>query len=252
MDTHNRERQLAVDFVAASAGGPTFYLGRDMKSSHTGMGITKDYYAAFMRCLSATARFLAHTTGCHVTALELQPRLHQPAAGLTQRCGLAERVTHLCGDALSYPFPEAAFDEVVSWMVLHHIPNRPRLCEKHAHALRPGCGCYIEDLYMRAPFSAQDLGDVRNVLVGNSVTSVEEFTAHLKAAGLLRVETTDLTAVVTPFVGARLTTWQKDRISHTNEYGTDAYTALQTFYAVIERLFANGSLGCARLVANRP
>jgi hemoglobin len=53
-DTHNRERQLAVDFVAAAAGGPTIYLGRDMKLSHKGMGITKDDYAAFMRCLSAT------------------------------------------------------------------------------------------------------------------------------------------------------------------------------------------------------
>jgi hemoglobin len=57
-DTNNRERQLAVDFVAASAGGPTFYLGRDMKLAHQGMGITVEDYAAFMRCLSATlARF---------------------------------------------------------------------------------------------------------------------------------------------------------------------------------------------------
>lgn len=54
VDTNNRERQLAVDFIAAAAGGPTFYLGRDMKLVHTGMGITKADYAAFMRCLSAT------------------------------------------------------------------------------------------------------------------------------------------------------------------------------------------------------
>jgi hemoglobin len=54
LDTHNRERQLAVDFIATAAGGPTFYLGRDMKMSHEGMGITKADYAAFMRCLSAT------------------------------------------------------------------------------------------------------------------------------------------------------------------------------------------------------
>jgi hypothetical protein len=105
---------------------------------------------------------------------------------------------------------------------------------------------------MRAPFFAQDLSDVRNVLVGNSVTGIEEFTADLRAAGLPRVEVTDLTAVVIPFVGARLTTWRKDRISHTKEFGADAYAALETFYAVIERLFANGSLGCARLVAIRP
>jgi hypothetical protein len=136
-------------------------------------------------------------------------------------------------------------------MVLHHIPNRPHLCERLARALRPGGGCYIKDLYMRAPFFAQDLSDVRNVLVGNSVTSIEEFTADLRAAGCL-VEVTDLTAAVIPFVGARLTTWRQDRISHTKEFGADAYAALETFYAVIERLFANGSLGCARLVAIRP
>jgi hemoglobin len=54
VDTLNRERQLAVDFIAAAAGGPTFYLGRDMKMSHKGMGITRADYIAFMRCLSAT------------------------------------------------------------------------------------------------------------------------------------------------------------------------------------------------------
>jgi hemoglobin len=54
VDTLNRERQLAVDFIAAAAGGPTIYLGRDMKLSHKGMGITKADYGAFMRCLALT------------------------------------------------------------------------------------------------------------------------------------------------------------------------------------------------------
>ena len=54
VNTHNRERQLAVDFITAAAGGPTIYLGRDMKMSHKGMGITKADYTSFMRCLGAT------------------------------------------------------------------------------------------------------------------------------------------------------------------------------------------------------
>jgi hemoglobin len=45
---------LAVDFVVASAGGPAFYLGRDMTIAHKGMGITKADYAAFQHCLSST------------------------------------------------------------------------------------------------------------------------------------------------------------------------------------------------------
>ena len=77
-DTHNRERQLAVDFVAASAGGPTFYLGRDMKLAHEGMGITKEDYVAFMRCLSATMDTFAvpeperGEVVAFITSLELQ------------------------------------------------------------------------------------------------------------------------------------------------------------------------------------
>ena len=54
VDTNNRERQLAIDYIAAAAGGPTIYLGRDKKLAHKGMGITKADYAAFMRCLSVT------------------------------------------------------------------------------------------------------------------------------------------------------------------------------------------------------
>jgi len=54
IDTNNRERQLLVDFLSASAGGPTFYLGRDMRTSHKGMGIDQDDYAALKRHLAAT------------------------------------------------------------------------------------------------------------------------------------------------------------------------------------------------------
>ena len=43
-----------VTTIASAAGGPTFYLGRDMKMSHKGMGVTKADYEAFMRCLAAT------------------------------------------------------------------------------------------------------------------------------------------------------------------------------------------------------
>jgi hemoglobin len=54
VDTNRRERQLAVDFIAAAAGGPTFYLGRDMKTSHTGMGITRSDYQVLVRHAVAT------------------------------------------------------------------------------------------------------------------------------------------------------------------------------------------------------
>jgi hemoglobin len=53
-DTLNRERQLTVDFIANAAGGPNFYLGRDMTTSHKGMRINKSDWAAFQQHLNAT------------------------------------------------------------------------------------------------------------------------------------------------------------------------------------------------------
>lgn len=40
IDSHQRARQLLVDQICQLAGGPCFYIGRDMKTSHAGLGIT--------------------------------------------------------------------------------------------------------------------------------------------------------------------------------------------------------------------
>ncbi len=49
-----RERQLLIEFLCASAGGPLYYVGRDMKSSHRGMGISESDWKAFVGHLEAT------------------------------------------------------------------------------------------------------------------------------------------------------------------------------------------------------
>ena len=49
-----REKQLLVDFLSSSAGGPIYYTGRDMKTSHEGMRISESDWSAFMGHLNAT------------------------------------------------------------------------------------------------------------------------------------------------------------------------------------------------------
>ena len=93
---------------------------------------------------------------------------------------------------------------MVSWLAFLHIPDRPRLCARLARTLRPGGGCYIEDLCMRAPFSAADLRDVRDVVFGISMTSIGDYANDLRAAGFVDVETTDLTGDWSPYAADRL------------------------------------------------
>jgi hemoglobin len=53
-DGIKREKQLLVDFLCASAGGPTYYTGRDMKTSHKGMKISEADWSALLGHLQAT------------------------------------------------------------------------------------------------------------------------------------------------------------------------------------------------------
>ena len=48
LDTKRRDRQLTVDFLCEAAGGPTFYTGRNMQTSHAGLGITDSEYDLLM------------------------------------------------------------------------------------------------------------------------------------------------------------------------------------------------------------
>src|SRR5947207_12560137 len=47
-DNRRRARQLIVDYLPEAAGGPAYYTGRDMKTSHAGMGISQSDWAVFL------------------------------------------------------------------------------------------------------------------------------------------------------------------------------------------------------------
>jgi hemoglobin len=49
-----RDRQLVVNFMCEAAGGPVFYTGRDMQTSHKGLGISASDWEVFMRHAAAS------------------------------------------------------------------------------------------------------------------------------------------------------------------------------------------------------
>jgi hemoglobin len=53
-DSLMRSKQLLIDFLCSSAGGPMYYMGRDMKTSHKGMGISESDWSAFLGHILAT------------------------------------------------------------------------------------------------------------------------------------------------------------------------------------------------------
>ena len=49
-----REKQLLIDFLCASAGGPMYYRGRDMTLVHKGMRISESDWNVFLDHAAAT------------------------------------------------------------------------------------------------------------------------------------------------------------------------------------------------------
>jgi hemoglobin len=57
-DSLHRIRQLVVDQLCAATGGPCFYIGRDMKTSHKGLGISEaDWQVAVKHLVASLDKF---------------------------------------------------------------------------------------------------------------------------------------------------------------------------------------------------
>lgn len=58
IDSQKRIRQHIVDQLCMAAGGPCFYTGRDMKTTHAGLGITEaDWQAAVNHLVASLDKF---------------------------------------------------------------------------------------------------------------------------------------------------------------------------------------------------
>jgi len=53
-DSQKKLRQHVVDFLCIATGGPCVYTGRDLKTAHTGLGITEDDWSIAVKHLVAT------------------------------------------------------------------------------------------------------------------------------------------------------------------------------------------------------
>ncbi len=80
----------------------------------------------------------------HVTGFDLDPKMIALAEKRIATYGDRARV--FAGDAESIDAPDAGFDAVVDYGIIHHIPNWQQTLKEIARVLRPGGTFYFEDL----------------------------------------------------------------------------------------------------------
>lgn len=201
--------------------------------------------------IGGPARYLAAATGCHVTALEIQPDLHAVGADLTARCGLQDRVRHVCGDVLDEPVDGGGFDALISYLVFLHIPDRARLFAACRAALRPGGRIFAEDFTKRREPSAEDWAALEEKVLCPYLPTAEDYAAQLEAAGFEILAADDMSESWTAFTAARRAAFEDARPRHLEVHGPEITAGLADFYATVAGLYGRGVLGGLRFVAAR-
>lgn len=88
--------------------------------------------------IGGTARYLAASSGCSVTAVDLSGEYCEIAGWLNQLVGLDDRIVVRQGDVTALPFDDASFDVVFSQHVQMNVRAKDRLYAEARRVLRTG------------------------------------------------------------------------------------------------------------------
>lgn len=96
--------------------------------------------------IGGPSRCLAGEFGCRVTGIDLTGEYCRVAAMLSERTGLAGRVSYQQANALNLPFSDGAFDVVWTVHVAMNVPDKPRLYREIYRVLKPAGTLAIYDI----------------------------------------------------------------------------------------------------------
>jgi sarcosine/dimethylglycine N-methyltransferase len=140
-----------------------------------------------------SARYLARTFGCHVTALNLSETENARDRAMVAEQGLQDRVDVVDGSFEQIPADDASFDVVWSQDAILHSGQRRQVIEEVARVLKPGGQFIFTD-----PMQADDCpeGVLQPVLDRIHLDTLGSFAFYRGAAaavGLEEVAVDDLT-----------------------------------------------------------
>ena len=204
--------------------------------------------------LGGPSRFISAKTGCEVLAVEMQHDLHSTAQILTDRCGLANSVTHMAGDFLEVEkfLQRQSYSTIVSWLTVLHFPDRRALFQSSYELLQPGGIFYMADLCRCDNLSVRERRLLREEVYCQRLSSLDELVTELENVGF-RVSYQDLRgdhwATLTK---DRVAKWEAQHHDIVAASGEELYKELLNFYTMIRDMLAGGRVGGVVLVAQKP
>ncbi len=201
--------------------------------------------------MGGPARYIANKTGAEITAIELQSDQNNLAKDLTKKCGLSNKVNHICGDILDYDFKNQTFDAVVSWLTLYHIANHEILLKKLFDLLNPNGFFYTEDITSRINLSDADLKEIKKEIYGIHLPYFDKYISNLEQNGFKLIFSEDMSSSWTDFTKERIKKYNSEKERNIRVHGKEVYDSLNLFYNFVGQYFSNGKLGGIRVIAKK-
>ena len=201
--------------------------------------------------IGGPARYLADKTGAEITAIELQSDQNNLAKDLTKKCGLSNKVNHICGDILDYDFKNQTFDAVVSWLTLYHIANHEILLKKLFDLLNPNGFFYTEDITSRINLSDADRKEIKKEIYGIHLPYFDNYISNLEQNGFKLIFSEDMSSSWTDFTKERIKKYNSEKERNIRVHGKEVYDSLNSFYNFVGQYFSNGKLGGIRVIAKK-
>ena len=201
--------------------------------------------------IGGPARYIANKTGAKITAIELQSDQNQLANNLTKKCGLSNKVNHICGDILDYDFKNEKFDAVVSWLTLYHIPNHEILLKKLYNLLNPHGFFYTEDITSRIELSDDEIKEIEKEIYGKHLPNFDKYISNLEKNGFKLIYSEDMSSSWTEFTKERIIQFNSEKERNIRVHGKEVVDSLNSFYNFVGKYYSNGKLGGIRFLAKK-
>jgi len=146
---HNMGLSDPQEQISALAGIDNFHMGGAEATRMLTEKIApsaEDHLLDIGAGIGGTARFLANTSGCKVTGIDLTEEYVQTGNALNEMLGLSDKISLLTGNATELPFPDAGFDHACMLHVGMNIRDKASVFSQTFRVLRPGACFAVYDV----------------------------------------------------------------------------------------------------------
>jgi sarcosine/dimethylglycine N-methyltransferase len=207
--------------------------------------------ADFCAGLGGPARYIAQRYFARVICLEINPDRTRGAVDLTQRVGLAERVSVLRGDVMRAPLASACADAVISQEAMLHLPDKAAAIREAFRILKPGGRLAFTDWVLHRDWSDGDADLMWRGMAVQALQSEQSYISMLGKAGFRNIEVQDLTDEWAQILQDRLAMYRRLRVEAER---LGAPVGNEAFYESYERLVSlvrKRVLGGGRFIAQK-